>query len=54
MSLRIWSRQGLCKPSSCTTFMLNSHWGRVATGKKKVLRLCAQGRFGHVQLFATL
>ena len=33
--------------------MLNSHWGRAATGKK-VLHLGTQGRFGHVQLFMTL
>ena len=26
---------GPCKPSSCATFMFNSHWGRAATGKKK-------------------
>ena len=30
----LW-HQGLCKPSSCITFTLNSHWGSVATGKKK-------------------
>ena len=34
MSLHTWRRQGPLKPSSCTTFMLNSHWGRAATGKK--------------------
>ena len=36
---------------SFATFTLNSHWGSVATGKKKkkkVLCLCAQGLFGHV------
>ena len=55
MSLHVWHRQGPCKPSSCTTFTLNSHWGRAATGKKKkVLHLGTQGRFGHVQLFVTL
>ena len=39
--------RGYCKPSSCATFMLNSHWGRAATGKKTSvsmhtgsLRLC--------------
>ena len=26
--------QGPRKPSGCTTFTLNSHWGRAATGKK--------------------
>ena len=47
MSLHTWSHQGPCKPSSCTTFMLNSHWGRAATGKRNLasmhagsLRLC--------------
>ena len=35
MSLHTWHRQGPCKPRSCTTFMLNPHWGRTATGKKK-------------------
>ena len=34
MSLHTWCRQGTCKPSSCATFTLNSHWGRAATGKK--------------------
>ena len=33
MSLHTWHHQGPHKPSSCTTFMLNSHWGRAATGK---------------------
>ena len=31
MSLHTWCHQGPCKRSSCDTFMLNSHWGRVAT-----------------------
>ena len=35
MSLHIWHRQGPCKPSNCTTFTLNSYWGRAATGKDK-------------------
>ena len=35
MSLHTWHRQGPCKPSSCATFMLNSHWGRATTSKKK-------------------
>ena len=30
-----WCCQSSCDPSSCTTFMLNSHWGRAATGKEK-------------------
>ena len=37
MSLHTWCHQGPRKSSSCTTFMLNSHWGRAATGKKKSL-----------------
>ena len=36
MSLHTWHHQGPQKPSSCTTFMLNSHWGRAATGKKSL------------------
>ena len=35
MSLHTWRHQGPHKPSSYTAFMLNSHWGRAATGKKK-------------------
>ena len=35
MSLHTCRFQGPQKPSSCATFMLNSHWGRAATGKKK-------------------
>ena len=35
MSLHTWLHQGPHKPSSCTTFMLNSHLGRAATGEKK-------------------
>ena len=34
MSLQTWLHQHPSKPSSCTTFRLNSHWGRFATGKK--------------------
>ena len=26
---------GPCNPSSCATYMYNSHWGRAATGNKK-------------------
>ena len=33
-SLHTWHCQGPHKPSSCTAFMLNYHWGRAATGKK--------------------
>ena len=35
-----WHRQGPCKPSSCTTFTLNSHWGRAATGQKNLASVC--------------
>ena len=35
MSLHLWCCQGPHKPGSCANFMLNSHWGRAATGKKK-------------------
>ena len=46
VSLHTWCHQGPCKPSSCATFTLNPHCDRAATGKKKkVLYLCAQGRF---------
>ena len=39
--LHTWHCHGPCKPSSCTTFTLNSHWGRAATGKKKkVMSVC--------------
>ena len=36
MSLHTWHHQGPHKPSSCASFTLNPHWGRAATGKKKV------------------
>ena len=34
MSLYTWHRQGPHNPSSYATFTLNSHWGRIAMGKK--------------------
>ena len=37
MSLHTWCHQGPSKPSSCVTFTINSHWGRAATGKKKIV-----------------
>ena len=40
MSLHTWSHHGPQKPSGCTTFMLNSHWGRAATGKKSLMSMC--------------
>ena len=36
MSLHTWHHQGPHKPSRCTTFTLNSHWSRAATGKKSL------------------
>ena len=36
MSLRTWCCQGPCKPSSCATVTLTSHWGTAATGKKSL------------------
>jgi len=40
VSLHTWSHHGPRKPSGCTTFMLNSHWGRAATGKKSLVSMC--------------
>ena len=54
MSLHTCHHQGPCKPGTCATFTLNPYWGRAAAGKKKVLHLCMQGRFGYVQLFVNL
>ena len=34
MSLHTWHCQGPHKPSRCTTFKLNPHWSKAATGKK--------------------
>ena len=53
MSLHTQGQQSPHKPSSYATFILNHHCGRAATDKK-VLHLCTQGCFGHVQLFATM
>ena len=50
MSLHTQCRQGPCKPSSYTTFTLNSHWGRAATGKISL----ASMRTGSLQLCLTL
>ena len=44
---------GSSKAKQYTIFMLNSPWGRAATGKKR-LRLYGQGCFGSVRLFVTL
>ena len=51
MFLHTWRRQGPRKPSSCTTFTLNSHWGRAATGKRNSLAFV---RTGSLQLCPTL
>ena len=40
MSLHTWRHKGTRKPS--TTFMLNSHWGRAATGKKSLASMHAE------------
>ena len=48
--LNTWRRQGPRKPSSYTTFMLNSHWGRAATGQKSLASMQA----GLLQSFLTL
>ena len=37
MSPHPWCHQSPRKPGSCATFMLNSHWGRAATGKKSLV-----------------
>ena len=34
VSMHTWGRQGLCKPTSYTIFMLNTQWVRAATSKK--------------------
>ena len=58
MSLHPRHHQDPCDWSSFATFVVNLHWGRAATGKKKkkskALCLCMQGRFCHIQLSATL
>ena len=36
MFLHTWCLQGPCKPSSCATFTLNSHWGRAAPSRKSL------------------
>ena len=41
MSLHTWCCQGPCKPNSCASFTLNSHWGRAATGKKRPASMCS-------------
>ena len=61
MSLHTWGRQRADVPTftfnscqgSCAIFTFNSHWGK-SRHRQIVLLLCVQGRFGSVQLFATL
>ena len=36
MFLHTWRRHSPRKPSSCTTFTLNPHWGRAATDKRSL------------------
>ena len=36
-----WVPPGAHKPGSCTTFTLNPHWGRAATGKKRLASMLA-------------
>ena len=50
MSLHTLHHQGPREPSSCATFALNSHEGRVATGKKNL----ASMRAGSLRLCPTL
>ena len=54
MYLQTWHWQFPLKPSSCTTFKLNSHWGRAATGKKKKKMSCVFMRAGLLQSCLTL
>ena len=42
MYLHTWHHMGPCKSSSCTTFILfilNCHWDRTATGKKRLVSM---------------
>ena len=52
-ALHTGHHQGPYKPSSCTTFMPNPHWGQ-SYHSQKVLCLSTQGCFGHVWIFVTL
>ena len=54
MSLNIWHLQDLHKPSSCATYTLKTLSGEELPQVKKVLCLCTEGCFSHVQLFATM
>ena len=37
MCLYTWCHQGPHKPSSCSTVMLNSQWGRASPGKRNLM-----------------
>ena len=39
MSLHTWCHQDPHKSSSCAIFTLNSHWGRAATGKRRLVSM---------------
>ena len=62
MSFHTWHHQGPRDPSSCTTFIVNPHWVRPATGKQSNkqtnkqtnFHLCTLSHFGCIQLFVTL
>ena len=54
MSPHTWCCQGPYKSNSCTTFTLNSHWGRAATGKKKKKKSLAFMHAGLLQPCLTL
>ena len=54
MSLNTWPHQSPHKPSSCTTFMLNSHGGRATTGKKKKKKSLVFMHTGSLQSCLTL
>ena len=41
MSLNTWCHQGPRDPNICNTFTLNPHWGRVATGHKRLVSMHA-------------
>ena len=54
MSLQIWHCQSPRKPSSCATFILNSHWGRTATGNKSLKYIHAGRGFSRQEYWSVL
>ena len=54
MFLHTWHCQGPHKTSSGATFMLNSHWGRGATGQKESCVYAHRFTLVVSDLFATL